>query len=126
MKKMNLPYSEINLDIHPQYREYMVKTTKLSTVPQIFFNSKHIGGNDSFQKLVESGDIKQYIELIENNESDEETPEEPNDISDLHYDSIKVVCEQDPLYPLVQEIRKSLSIKNRTYHLKKIRKLFCW
>ena len=30
----------------------MTELTSKRTVPQIFFNEKHVGGNDDFQKLV--------------------------------------------------------------------------
>jgi glutaredoxin len=39
MNELGLPFVEINLDIHPQYRKQMYETTNQSTVPQIFFNS---------------------------------------------------------------------------------------
>jgi glutaredoxin 3 len=45
---------------------YQMKTFSggRNTVPQIFFNSDHIGGNDDLQKLEESGALPDKIEYV--------------------------------------------------------------
>ena len=35
-----------------------------NTVPQIFFNSKHLGGNDDILKLHEAGTLKDEVEIV--------------------------------------------------------------
>lgn len=35
-----------------------------NTVPQIFFNAEHLGGNDDLVKLDESGQLSQKIEYV--------------------------------------------------------------
>ena len=35
-----------------------------NTVPQIFFNAKHIGGNDDLQKLHEDGKLKDEVDIV--------------------------------------------------------------
>ena len=35
-----------------------------NTVPQIFFNSKHLGGNDDIEKLDASGILAAEVELV--------------------------------------------------------------
>lgn len=53
LQELNLPYTDVRLDIYPKsVREYVQQRTGRSTVPQIFFNATHIGGNDDLQKLV--------------------------------------------------------------------------
>lgn len=49
----NLPYTEVRLDLYPHIKEDVAKRSGgKHTVPQIFFNEIHIGGNDNLQKLV--------------------------------------------------------------------------
>ena len=49
---MQVPYADINLEKYPERRYEMQERTGRRTVPQIFFNSKHIGGFDDLKKLV--------------------------------------------------------------------------
>lgn len=44
LKERNIPYVEINLTEHPEKRSDMLSLSNSLTVPQIFFNEKHIGG----------------------------------------------------------------------------------
>ena len=53
LNEHDLPYTDISLDNFPQCREQMKTLTNgRMTVPQIFFNNYHVGGNDDLQKLV--------------------------------------------------------------------------
>lgn len=42
----SIPFSEISLSTHPEKRTDMLSIADRLTVPQVFFNSKHIGGAD--------------------------------------------------------------------------------
>eukprot|EP00554_Chaetoceros_debilis_P007967 CAMPEP_0194079318 /NCGR_PEP_ID=MMETSP0149-20130528/5542_1 /TAXON_ID=122233 /ORGANISM="Chaetoceros debilis, Strain MM31A-1" /LENGTH=518 /DNA_ID=CAMNT_0038760777 /DNA_START=97 /DNA_END=1653 /DNA_ORIENTATION=- len=44
LRDRNIPYVEINLTKHPDKRSDMLSLSDSLTVPQIFFNEKHIGG----------------------------------------------------------------------------------
>jgi glutaredoxin len=46
LSERGLPYSEINLSSHPDRRNDMLSLCDRLTVPQVFFNSTHIGGAD--------------------------------------------------------------------------------
>jgi glutaredoxin-related protein len=35
-----------------------------NTVPQIFFNSEHLGGNDDVQKLEQEGILAKKVEMV--------------------------------------------------------------
>ena len=52
LQELGLPFNDVNLENFPQCRTYVKERTGRNTVPQIFFNSHHIGGNDDLQKLV--------------------------------------------------------------------------
>lgn len=54
LQEHNIPYIDINLDHFPQCRDEVKNRTGRNTVPQIFFNATHVGGNDDLQTLVSS------------------------------------------------------------------------
>ena len=52
LEDLNLSFFDINLDKFKGARQLMVEKTGRKTVPQIFFNGKHIGGWTDFNNLV--------------------------------------------------------------------------
>lgn len=52
LQEKGLPYTDINVENYPQVREYLRQRTKKTTVPQIFFNNIHVGGNSELQEVV--------------------------------------------------------------------------
>ena len=54
LKRENIPYKEINIDLDYEKRNEMVKRSNgLTSVPQIFFKDYHVGGCDDLFKLKE-------------------------------------------------------------------------
>jgi len=51
-----IPYSEISLSDYPERRKVMLSLTDRLTVPQVFFNDKHIGGADDTTALLKELD----------------------------------------------------------------------
>lgn len=58
-------YYEISLSDYPEKRPDMLSLCDRLTVPQIFFNEKHIGGASELKALDESGKIEQLYADIE-------------------------------------------------------------
>ena len=59
LKRNNIPYEEINIDLDYEKRKEMIKKTNGRTsVPQIFFKNLHIGGCDDLFKLEEENGLK--------------------------------------------------------------------
>lgn len=52
LTELQVPFIEVNLEKFPERRYEMQERTGRRTVPQIFFNAKHIGGYDNLKKLV--------------------------------------------------------------------------
>lgn len=52
MQKLGIEYIDINLDSYPERRREAKERSGRNTVPQIFFNNRHVGGFDDFDKLV--------------------------------------------------------------------------
>lgn len=52
LKSKNINFDEINIDVDYKKREEMIKKSNGKTsVPQIFFDSHHVGGCDDLYKL---------------------------------------------------------------------------
>ena len=52
LQQLGIPYIDVSLDKYPHARQELQSYTSKRTVPQIFFNAKHIGGNEELQELV--------------------------------------------------------------------------
>ncbi len=52
LNDLDVPFVEVNLEKYPERRYEMQEKTGRRTVPQIFFNAKHIGGYDDLKKQV--------------------------------------------------------------------------
>jgi len=63
LKKEGMSFEEINITKDPEKREEMLKLSGGRTsVPQIFIESRHIGGSDDLAKFVNDGKLKELIE----------------------------------------------------------------
>lgn len=51
LNDLGVPFVDVNLEKHPERRYEMQEKTGRRTVPQIFFNSKHVGGYDDLKKM---------------------------------------------------------------------------
>ncbi len=59
LKRKNIPYKEIDVDLDFDKRSEMVKKSNGRTsVPQIFFKNHHIGGCDDLFKLEEENGLE--------------------------------------------------------------------
>lgn len=52
LRHLEVPVCDVDVGTHPELRARLKELTGCSTVPQIFFNSVHVGGSDDLQKLV--------------------------------------------------------------------------
>ncbi|XP_068755580.1 uncharacterized protein [Montipora capricornis] len=121
MQKLGLEYIDINLDTYPERRGEAKQRSGRNTVPQIFFNNKHIGGFDDFDKLTES-ELQELIREVEENPAPPDAPQPPLpksvDGKDKEGDDIDFTCELDEYAQLVKDVKDSGIIKD---HRKGIR-----
>ena len=60
--KKEIPFKEINLASDPNKMDEMIKKTNgMKTVPQIFIDGQHIGGNDKLQALENEGKLNSLL-----------------------------------------------------------------
>ncbi len=59
LKRKNIPFKEIDIDLDFEKRNEMIKKSKgISTVPQIFYKNDHVGGCDDLFKLDEENGLE--------------------------------------------------------------------
>ncbi|XP_071002731.1 uncharacterized protein [Oncorhynchus clarkii lewisi] len=61
--RLGLPVCDVDMGKHPELRDSVKELTGRSTVPQIFFNSVHIGGNDDLQELLPE-ELERLVRLV--------------------------------------------------------------
>ncbi|MEC9292029.1 MAG: glutaredoxin 3 [Pseudomonadota bacterium] len=55
-------YENIDIAEHPERRDEMIeKANGRTTVPQVFVNGKHLGGNDDVQALHKKGQLQPLL-----------------------------------------------------------------
>lgn len=124
LKSLGVPYVEINVDKYPARRKEMVDLTGRKTVPQIFFNDKHVGGNAELQELNEIGALSEMITLVQVTPIGEGVPSVPDDEdSVLEADEMmfEFTCEPDPFLSVIEKMRapnSGLEVKNRMYRMR--------
>ena len=60
--KKGVSFKEINLASNPNKMDEMIKKTNgMKTVPQIFIDGHHIGGNDKLQALENEGKLNSLL-----------------------------------------------------------------
>ena len=59
LKRKNIPFREIDIDLDFEKRKEMIKKSNGSTtVPQIFYKNNHVGGCDDLFKLEEENGLE--------------------------------------------------------------------
>ena len=62
LNKKGVSFKEINLASDPNKMDEMIKKTNgMKTVPQIFIDSQHIGGNNELQALENEGKLNSLL-----------------------------------------------------------------
>ena len=61
LKKKGVAYEEIDVSGDHEMRAWLVKTTGLRTVPQIFINDEAIGGFDEMRALDLAGELDRKL-----------------------------------------------------------------
>ncbi|XP_071117898.1 uncharacterized protein [Haliotis cracherodii] len=110
LQELRIPYSDVGLDKFPQCRQDLQTRTGKKTVPQIFFNAVHVGGNDDLQKLIaeDKTRLNELIEDVKNNAPPKDAPELPDPSTAVQdADAGDFTCEPDEYARLVQELRQS-------------------
>ena len=62
LKKKNIPFQEIDIDLDYSKRNEMIeKSGGRTSVPQIFFKDRHIGGCDDLYRIEEENSLEIFF-----------------------------------------------------------------
>ena len=61
LKKLGLSFDELDITNNNRYEQEMRKRSKRRSVPQIFIDEFHIGGNDDLQAALRNGELKKIL-----------------------------------------------------------------
>ncbi len=62
LKKKNIPFEEIDIDLDYSKKNEMIKKSGGRTsVPQIFFKNHHVGGCEDLYKLEEDNGLENFV-----------------------------------------------------------------
>ena len=61
LKKLRIPYEEISVDFNSKLRSEMALKAGKTSVPQIWFGERHIGGCDDLYKLEEENGLEIFL-----------------------------------------------------------------
>ncbi|XP_070554538.1 uncharacterized protein [Ptychodera flava] len=128
LQSLDLPYLDISVDNYPAaVREEVQTRTGSTTVPQIFFNARYIGGNSELQELVKDKPrLDAAIQDLVDNEppSDAPQPPDPSLMKNPDIGNLDFTCELDEYALLVRDLKASGLIKDHRSGLKVHKKSF--
>ncbi|XP_006819587.1 uncharacterized protein LOC102804375 [Saccoglossus kowalevskii] len=116
LHELNLTYVDVSIDNYPDsVREEVKERTGKTSVPQIFFNAKHIGGNAELQELVkDKTQLDTLIDDVTNNEVPPDAPQlpDPSLMKNPEIGNLDFTCELDEYALLVRDLKASGLIKD--------------
>lgn len=124
--KLGVPVCDVDIGKHSELRAKVKELTGRSTVPQIFFNNVHIGGNDKLQKLA-AKELQRLVNMVKNEPLPADAPPLPqNTQSDdtSQENNGEFSCERDELATLVEDIKHGGVIGSHRRGLTLYRKSF--
>ncbi|KAK2839632.1 hypothetical protein Q5P01_013372 [Channa striata] len=75
---LEVPVCDVDVGRHPEVRTRLKELTGCSTVPQIFFNNVHVGGNNELQKLAPD-ELQRLVTLVKEKPLPADAPPLPED-----------------------------------------------
>ncbi|XP_051814581.1 uncharacterized protein zgc:152951 isoform X2 [Acanthochromis polyacanthus] len=122
--RFGVPVCDVDIGVHPELRGRVKELTGRSTVPQIFFNNVHIGGNDDLQKLAPE-ELQRLVSLVKEEPLPADAHPLPEGISQRNTAGEtdgEFMCEKDELADLVEDLKHGSVIgchrKGLTLHKK--------
>ncbi|XP_040005292.1 uncharacterized protein zgc:152951 isoform X2 [Xiphias gladius] len=126
LRRLEVPVCDVDLGRHPELRARVKELTGRSTVPQIFFNNVHVGGNDDLQKLAPE-ELQRLVSLVKEEPLPAEAPPLPeeNQSEDTAGETDGAFkCERDELAGLVEDLKHGSVIGSQRRGLTLYKKSF--
>uniref|UniRef100_A0A3P8XSJ8 DEP domain-containing protein n=1 Tax=Esox lucius TaxID=8010 RepID=A0A3P8XSJ8_ESOLU len=105
--QLRLPVCAVDMGEHPELWGRVNELTGQTTVPQIFFNSVHVGGGDDLQKLAPE-ELERLVRLVREEAVPADGPPLPQENQSPGSDTVGgFMCDRDLLGDVVQEFKWS-------------------
>ncbi|KAM8855528.1 uncharacterized protein AB9W97_020360 isoform 1-T1 [Spinachia spinachia] len=108
--RLGVPVCDVDMGRHPELRARVKEVTGRSSVPQIFFNNIHVGGNDDLQKLAPE-ELQRLVNLVKKEPLPADAPPLPEEnhpedtAGETDGGDGEFVCEKDELADLVGDLK---------------------
>ncbi|XP_062287604.1 uncharacterized protein zgc:152951 isoform X1 [Scomber scombrus] len=124
--RLGVPVCDVDVGRHPELRARVKELTGRSTVPQIFFNNIHVGGNDDLQRLAPE-ELQRLVTLVKEEPLPSDAPPLPE--GNLSEETAgepdgEFKCERDELADLVEDLKHGNVIGNQRRGLTLYKKSF--
>ncbi|XP_037343953.1 uncharacterized protein zgc:152951 isoform X1 [Pungitius pungitius] len=126
--RLGVPVCDVDMGRHPELRARVKELTGRSSVPQIFFNNIHVGGNDDLQKLAPE-ELQRLVNLVKKEPLPADAPPLPeeNPPKDTAGETDgEFVCEKDELADLVGDLKHANVIGSHRRGLTLYKKSFSY
>ncbi|KAJ8574267.1 hypothetical protein K7X08_026072 [Anisodus acutangulus] len=121
LRKENLNYVEINVDVYPQREKELIERTGSANVPQIFLNEKLLGGLVALNSLRNSGMLEKKLTEMLAGKCPEDAPAPPVYGFDDDDDDDEM---SDEMVEIVRVLRQKLPIQDRILRMKIVKNCF--
>lgn len=105
--RLGVPVVDVDMGRHPELIARVKALTGRTSVPQIFFNNIHVGGNDDLQKLAPD-ELQRLVNLVKKEPLPADAPPLPeeNPPEDMSGETDgEFMCEKDEFADLVQDLK---------------------
>ncbi|XP_028291531.1 uncharacterized protein LOC114454879 isoform X1 [Gouania willdenowi] len=124
--RLGVSVYDVDIGRHSELRSRVKELTGRSTVPQIFFNSVHVGGNDDLQKLAPN-ELARLVNMVKEEPLPADAPPLPNrnQSEDTGGENDgEFSCEKDELADLVEDLKRASVICSQRRGLTSYKKCF--
>nr|XP_061799196.1 uncharacterized protein LOC133590592 [Nerophis lumbriciformis] len=129
LARLEVPVCVVDLNEHPELQLPVKKLTGRVTVPQIFFNSQYVGGNEKLQKLSPE-ELEKLVKMVREEPLTgaalplPETKRPQGASLDTDRDEKRFECEKDEMADMVAELKDANLIGNQWKGLTLYKKSF--
>ncbi|KAJ4974728.1 hypothetical protein NE237_007902 [Protea cynaroides] len=118
-REKGLKFVEINIDVYPTREKELIERTGSSTVPQIFFNEKLIGGLVALNSLRNSGELEERLKEVKTKKCPDDAPSSP-----VYGFEDPDEERTDEMISTVRVLRQRLPIQDRLMRMKLVKNCF--
>ncbi|XP_055819179.1 uncharacterized protein LOC129887945 [Solanum dulcamara] len=119
LRKENLNYVEINVDVYPKREKELIERTGSANVPQIFLNEKLLGGLVALNSLRNGGMLEKKLAEMLAGKCPEDAPAPPVYGFDDDYEE-----HNDEMVEIVRVLRQKLPIQDKIMRMKIVKNCF--